>query len=113
MVATFFHPSPLHWTQERMSDLEILQERLQAQRNAASATPDSRGVSPPDDSDEMFPDVLSGVTRNRTEFKSDLDNIPMMLFTIEDGRAYKRHKNLSGEADADAEKFLKVFRSNN
>lgn len=96
-----------------MSDLEILQERLQAQRNAASATPDSRDVSPPGDSDDMFPDGPSGVTRNRAEFESDLDNIPTMsLFTIEDGRAYKRHKNLSGEADADAERFLKVFRSN-
>lgn len=99
-------------------DLAALHERLQAQRNETSTNPETGDFSFPDG--PMFnelPKGPSGLTRSRNEFESDTDtiagfsSIPMVLFTVEDGRAYKRHKNLSGEADTDAERFLKVCKS--
>lgn len=100
-------------------DLADLHERLQAQRNVTGTTPETGDLLSSDGrmSDYDLPEGSLRVTRSRDEFESGLDTIsgfssmPMALFTIEDGRAYKRHKNLSGEADADAERFLKVRQS--
>lgn len=60
--------------------------------------------------------VETGTIRTRDQFEDGQVMVDEMalrsvfpgVFTLEDGRAMKRHKNLSPQSDTDAEKFLKV-----
>jgi hypothetical protein len=96
----------------QMVQAQVLRDRLtqemavRNQNNPDDASNASRldGSSPED--------PLTGIVRSRDdadddEFPSRLAN-PTAPYNLEEGRAFKRHKNLSGQSDNDAEIFLKA-----
>ncbi|KAJ6620124.1 hypothetical protein B0H10DRAFT_2216172 [Mycena sp. CBHHK59/15] len=97
-------------TPAQMAQANVLRERLSqemAARNQTNPGDASRleGSSPHDAS--------SGRVRPRDdadddEFPHRLTDDPNAPFTLEEGRAFKRHKNLSGQSDNDANTFLKA-----
>ena len=99
-----------------LDNLSELQARInvrQAQRQLEANLPDNTGRD-----DTQLGDATNtsgGLTRSHGEFENsqlEEDEFAAQLFnqiyTVEMGRAYKRHKGLSAEADVDAEKFVKV-----
>lgn len=109
-------------------DIREFQQRQEAQRAAreleranAAANPSSgpRGVlrsREESEDDDGPPPVPSGAFRLEELYTPlpGLDRDMMSIntntiFTLEDGRAYKKHKGLTAEADTEAEKFLKVI----
>ncbi|KAJ7920516.1 hypothetical protein B0H13DRAFT_2319419 [Mycena leptocephala] len=96
----------------QMVQAQVLRDRLtqemavRNQINPDDASNASRlDSSPPED-------PLTGTVRSRDdadgeEFPSRLAD-PNAPYTLEEGRAFKRHKNLSGQSDNDAEIFLKA-----
>jgi hypothetical protein len=105
-------------------DLRTFRAQLEAQRNAGSA-PSSSPMTGESRSRSEFEGDEGGFTSN-TRFDSNAGgntaeqdasphamgfgstDMSSFLFTVENGRALKRHKNLSAESEADAEYFLQV-----
>ncbi|KAJ6511524.1 hypothetical protein C8R47DRAFT_737294 [Mycena vitilis] len=52
-------------------------------------------------------DSSTGMTRRRDEDDDGYED-PLAPYSLEAGRAFKRHKNLSGQSDSDADLFLKT-----
>jgi hypothetical protein len=91
----------------QMAQAQVLRDRLMAVRNQINPD-DALNASRLDGSPPEDP--LTGTVRSRDdadgeEFPSRLAD-PNAPYTLEEGRAFKRHKNLSGQSDNDAEIFL-------
>lgn len=84
-----------------------LWERVQARQAAATSGPHADSSSPATGTIRSHDDMDHDETDNFNPF-GPLPLPVNALFTVEDGRVLKRHKNLSSESDADAEVFLKV-----
>lgn len=109
---------------QRMAQLQLLHNMLVGERTRRDAdtidAPPTLGVdATPGDAtrpgDGEHPS--RGMTRPHSEIDDDNDNNEFSdrvtidnsgPYTVEEGRALKRHKNLTPQANADADVFLKV-----
>ncbi|KAJ7442084.1 hypothetical protein B0H11DRAFT_2251709 [Mycena galericulata] len=112
----------ISFTDAELADMQVLHAalRLQAEKdfratglNALGRVEASRpGAPSPASGDEM----PRGTTRPHSEIEEDdndqfaerLTEDHSAPYTLEEGRLFKRHKNLTAEADADADMFLKT-----
>ncbi|KAJ7673014.1 hypothetical protein DFH06DRAFT_1467435 [Mycena polygramma] len=98
------------------SGMHQLLQALEAEKTRRQSLGASRVGSPHLDGSEPNADAPRGVIRARSEMDTDGNEFPSLLlddssvgpYTLEEGRLYKRHKNLSGPSDADADTFLKT-----
>ncbi|KAJ6571240.1 hypothetical protein B0H19DRAFT_1064355 [Mycena capillaripes] len=98
-------------------NLMVLHAALEAEkaRRAANGDATPNGDAPTHSNGSPSPhEEGRGTLRNRDEmidsdeFRSQLLEDALAPYTLEEGRAYKRHKDLSGPSDADADTFLKT-----
>jgi hypothetical protein len=97
---------------ELQAQLEHARNALQNELTRRQSDPDALTCSSSPDEDAR------GTIRVRGEMDPDNNDFPPALledplapYTLEEGRAYKRQKNLSAQSDADADIFLKVLQN--
>ncbi|KAJ7444264.1 hypothetical protein B0H11DRAFT_1931200 [Mycena galericulata] len=96
--------------------MQVLHDALQAEKDFRAAGLNTLGrvdaPGPGAASPALGDETPRGATRPHSEIEED-DNDRFAEdhpapYTLEEGRAFKRHKNLTAQADADADMFLKT-----
>ncbi|KAJ6532309.1 hypothetical protein DFH09DRAFT_1408419 [Mycena vulgaris] len=89
-----------------------LRLRLDAEIEARK---EKENASSPSSAPDGDVDASGGTVRSRSDMEDDDDEFAIRLmddasspYTLEQGRAYKRHKKLSAQSDAEADFFLKT-----
>ncbi|KAJ7501226.1 hypothetical protein B0H11DRAFT_1908533 [Mycena galericulata] len=110
----------ISFTDAELAEMQVLHDALQAEKDFRAAGLNTLGrvdAPGPGAASPVFGDETPrGTTRPHSEIEEDDDDrfVERLTedhsapYTLEEGRAFKRHKNLTAQADADADMFLKT-----